>query len=1043
MLPEQELWFKALDVYMMRTPVLPLQVYQDLRCEDGGARLAVLAQDPMVREAIAVASTSLLDSLRQLESSSSARKREGAANGLLRYLIRMTTRSTPFGLFSGVTHGRFADTSALQLSDLTKHRKRSRPDMQWLLKILERLESDPAVIEQLHVSANTLAYRLGSRWKLPYVTRYGQRIGGNDSVSIKNSPVVEFSLQARPQPIPFRQLLQDILTAFPGATEEMARKFLLQLFEQEFLVSTLRPPTTTTDPFGYVLHELAKIRGVDDTYTRLLHIRERMTAYDALPIGEGESLYLELIAEMKELAESSTPLQVDLGVHSEVVQLPESVRQEVEQVADALWRLSGSQKSLPHMDKYREEFIEKYGFQREVPLLELLDEDMGMGAPSGYQNPMSRRQPGQAHVEKQQERQQLLTEWLTETLHLGLEELVLTPKHMQALQGTDPVRWHQAPPSMELYFHVFADSQDDLDRGAFELYVGGNPGSSGAYKTFGRFVDMFEDGFAGPLQEAVSREEAMEPDAVWAELTYLPSHGRSTNVVLTRHARSYEIPVGTNATTEPEQTIAFEDLVVGATENYLYLKSRRLNREVIPTATHMLNFMRTPNVYRFLRELGNARHTHWSPFRWEGLETANYLPRVRFGRTVLHPAQWKMRTRDAWYADSMSEDDFFQAVQSWRESWKVPPCVYMAQFDNRMLLDLTKQHHVAELRKELKHSGTVTLVETGGAQERGIVQGPRGVFASEFVFSLVKREPQGARPPMLTRKASRTGYEGPRLYLPGSEWMFMKLYGESRQEELIATKLIELLSAVEPQGVDLSYFMRYADPNPHLRLRLHGQPDVLSSRILPLVHQWGSELLQEGMISKFVLDGYEPEIERYGGPELMKLVERVFHADSRVTASWVKANRFGALQLPFDLVGVLSVLDYLNLFGYSFREQVALMDQGFETKEHLPLFREYRKTFLDIANPRDGEAGLLAHPDGALLHGMMNFRAPFVRQYAQEARAAEQRGELYGTYQDLVFSVIHLHMNRLYGIDRNQERKVMILSRHALQAMKHFRRDEL
>lgn len=44
MMPDQERWFQALDVYMMRTPVLPLEVYQDLRLEDGGARLAIFAQ---------------------------------------------------------------------------------------------------------------------------------------------------------------------------------------------------------------------------------------------------------------------------------------------------------------------------------------------------------------------------------------------------------------------------------------------------------------------------------------------------------------------------------------------------------------------------------------------------------------------------------------------------------------------------------------------------------------------------------------------------------------------------------------------------------------------------------------------------------------------------------------------------------------------------------------------------------------------------------------------------------------------------------------
>lgn len=1037
-------WFRALDVYMMRTPVLPVEVYHDLRGEDPTAKLAVYAQDPMIREAIAIASTSLLESLHQLESPSS-RKKEQAARGLLRYLIRMTTRSTPFGLFSGVAQGNFADATALHLAEHSQHRKRSRPDMHWLLKILEQLEANLDVRQQLKVTSNPMAYRHGARWKLPYVTRYGQRAAGNDIVSIRHSPVVEFALQKRPRPIPFEQLLQDIIEAFPGATDEMVRKFLHQLFEQEFLISTLRPPTTTTDPFAYVLHELSDLHGVDDLFMRLQTIRESMTTYDALPIGAGEALYLDLVAEMKELAEVTIPLQVDLALQSAQVQLPESVREDVERAADILWRMSNGYPHSPRLEKYHVDFLEKYGYHREVPLLELLDEDIGMGAPAGYQHPVSRRQLGQGHLESKKEREQLIAGWLAETMHRGLPEFELTDKHVELLQGTDAHSWNDVLPSMELYFHVLADSPADLDRGDYELYMGANSGSTMAYRTFGRFVDMWEDGFAGPLQEAARWEDRMEPEAIWAEVAYLPSAGRVTNVVLTRHARSYEIPMGTNASTDSEFTIDLDDLVVGATDKHLYLKSRRLNREVIPTAGHMLNYIKTPNVYRFLRDLGQARHRQWVPFRCDSLDGAAYLPRVRYGRVVLQPAQWKMRTRDAWYEESMSDEAFFQAVQAWRADWKAPQFLYLSLFDNRMLLDLTKPHHVEEIRKELKQAGKVLLTETGRVEERSIVQGAGGKYANEFVFSLVKREHEGERPAPTRRLAQRTGYEGTRSYLPGSEWMFMKLYGNaSRQEEFLATKMIDLLSAVSQQGlVDKAYFMRYADPDQHIRLRLHGQPDVLSSRVMPLIHQWSQEVEQEGMLSKLVLDTYEPEIERYGGLELMKLVEQVFHADSMVVANWVKAHRFGNLQLPLDLVGVVSTLDYLEQFGYSFSEQVQIMEQTHGSKDHLDLFRTYRKTVVDIANPREDWAGLRAHPDGELLYRMLKLRAPFVQRYAEAARAAEARGELYGAYRDLVFSVIHLHMNRLYGIDREQELKTMILTRHALNALKHFRKDEL
>src|SRR3569833_824727 len=165
--------FQALDFFVLRTPILPADVFQqELTTVQGPLmeRLSKLAQDPLIREAIAVSSLSLLDSLTHLSPDSPPRKREQAAKGFMRYLLRMSTRPTPFGLFSGVTYGGYGDQYLFLLWEAASHKKRTRPDMEWMLRVVARLESDPAIVSQLPVTANTKAYEVGARTHLPYMT---------------------------------------------------------------------------------------------------------------------------------------------------------------------------------------------------------------------------------------------------------------------------------------------------------------------------------------------------------------------------------------------------------------------------------------------------------------------------------------------------------------------------------------------------------------------------------------------------------------------------------------------------------------------------------------------------------------------------------------------------------------------------------------------------------------------------------------------------------------------------------------------------------
>src|SRR5947209_16104128 len=101
---------------MVRTPLRALPAADEGRIADHDDPTVLADLDPLLAEAVAVASPSLAAALdkalvegaQQLVPSKDVKR---LASALARYRIRMATRSTPFGLFAGVGVGEFGSAA--------------------------------------------------------------------------------------------------------------------------------------------------------------------------------------------------------------------------------------------------------------------------------------------------------------------------------------------------------------------------------------------------------------------------------------------------------------------------------------------------------------------------------------------------------------------------------------------------------------------------------------------------------------------------------------------------------------------------------------------------------------------------------------------------------------------------------------------------------------------------------------------------------------------------------------------------------------------
>src|SRR5215468_11017874 len=106
-------------------------------------RLQALVATPVIREAIFVASPDLDDAIGRWLSDPSHPRSEATERAVMKYVARMASRATPFGLFAGSGVGSVGGTTHLAVSAPASCRRHTRLDMDHLVALADALARDP------------------------------------------------------------------------------------------------------------------------------------------------------------------------------------------------------------------------------------------------------------------------------------------------------------------------------------------------------------------------------------------------------------------------------------------------------------------------------------------------------------------------------------------------------------------------------------------------------------------------------------------------------------------------------------------------------------------------------------------------------------------------------------------------------------------------------------------------------------------------------------------------------------------------------------
>lgn len=261
-----------------------------------------------------------------------------------------------------------------------------------------------------------------------------------------------------------------------------------------------------------------------------------------------------------------------------------------------------------------------------------------------------------------------------------------------------------------------------------------------------------------------------------------------------------------------------------------------------------------------------------------------------------------------------------------------------------------------------------------------------------------------------------------RSFIIGSEWLYYKIYtGPKTSDAILTDVLLPLANQFKSEGwITKWFFIRYADPKHHLRIRFHVSEKDAVGRIIEHCFSAFKPWTDQDLVWKIQLDTYNRELERYG-KNTIELSESLFCFDSEAVVNFLDLIEGEEGEHLRWLFGLRIIDKLLSAFHYDIDDKMRTMEElktafGREFNMARPLkkqlddkYRQERKAIEDFMKFTIEE-----HPDYQPILEVLTTFYENAHPVIQQILEIEQRGEFEIAKTSLIGSYIHMSMNRLF-----------------------------
>lgn len=261
-----------------------------------------------------------------------------------------------------------------------------------------------------------------------------------------------------------------------------------------------------------------------------------------------------------------------------------------------------------------------------------------------------------------------------------------------------------------------------------------------------------------------------------------------------------------------------------------------------------------------------------------------------------------------------------------------------------------------------------------------------------------------------------------RIFIVGDEWLYYKFYTGPKTADVILTEMIKPITEdlLSHQMIDYWFFIRYADPQLHTRVRFHVSDPIKIAPIIQAIRSHSTPYIEKDLVWKIQLDTYQREVERYG-INSMDLSEKWFFYDSKMIVdmlSLIEGDEGERIRWLFALRAVDTMLDD---FGFDMEKKFDLVtilrenfgrEHGMNRNLKEQMEKKFRNDRAEINELMDRSNDQVS--EMLPLFQFLAQKSAAVQPIAEQILTLNKNNQLGMPLNDLMASYSHMMVNRLF-----------------------------
>ena len=249
-----------------------------------------------------------------------------------------------------------------------------------------------------------------------------------------------------------------------------------------------------------------------------------------------------------------------------------------------------------------------------------------------------------------------------------------------------------------------------------------------------------------------------------------------------------------------------------------------------------------------------------------------------------------------------------------------------------------------------------------------------------------------------------------RIFYPGSEWLYFKIYTGVKTSEFLLEVIKPFVEQLQNENkIKKWFFIRYNDPKPHLRIRFN---ITIPNNYYILLHEISSrfeEYLNSGEISNVIIDTYKRELERYG-EKTIEYAEDFFFRSSELILNFLEYDDDEKIMVALFYIDC--ILCELGLTSEEKTNWIRSYDNAFkiEFNANKSLKNQLKRKYIDF-QPKYFE--FIQSIEFEKIKNLIKNNVSKII-YLIEKKELEKKECLNVGMKDFFQSIFHMHINRLF-----------------------------